>query len=67
MEWAQIFKKPFIIPSLFGGLLVLFRIFLVFYQYALKKVRRRRQEQARKNARAARKRTDNVPISPGRT
>jgi len=66
MDWTQILKKPFIIPSLIAGLIVAFRIFMVFYQFTLKKIRRRKEEE-RKKAHGLKKHKDSDPISPGRT
>jgi len=60
MDWTQILKRPFIIPSLIAGLIVAFRIFMLFFQYALKKIRRRKEEEARKRARGAGKNADGI-------
>jgi hypothetical protein len=67
MDILTIFKKPFIIPSLLAGLIVAFRIFMLFIQYAIKKIRYRRQEKARKTARAAKGKSDHPPISPDKS
>jgi uncharacterized protein (DUF2062 family) len=61
MDVITILKKPFFIPSLVAGLIVAFRIFMLFFQYILKAVRRRRQERERKRARAAKKKGDRTP------
>jgi len=62
MDWTQILKKPFIIPSLIAGLIVFFRISMLFYQFTLKKIRHHRKEQARKKIHDPHKRTDSDPI-----
>ncbi len=64
MDWTQILKRPFVIPSFIAGLIVAFRIFMLFFQYVFKKIRHRREEQARKEARRARKKTETDPIMP---
>jgi hypothetical protein len=64
MDILTILKKPFIIPSLLAGLIVALRIAMLFVQYVLKKIRHRRQEQARKTARALKGKSDHSPISP---
>jgi uncharacterized protein (DUF2062 family) len=63
MDILTILKKPFIIPSLLAGLIVSFRIAILFVQYVQKKIRHRRQEQAKARARALKGKSDQPPIS----
>ena len=72
MDVLTILKKPFFIPSLVAGLIVAFRIFMLFFQYVINAIRRRKKEQTRKKARTARKKAgsdptppDSAPKSPG--
>jgi len=55
MDVITLLKRPFVIPSLIAGLIVAFRVFMLFFQYVLNAIRRRKKEQARKKARTAQK------------
>jgi uncharacterized protein (DUF2062 family) len=63
-------RKPFIIPSLIAALMVSLRIFFVFVTYVFKKLRRRKEEKARieaREARKARKKAASVPTTADKT